>query len=361
MNKNSYLKFFLFTSIFLVSSVCLINYFIDPNQIYNFRETSSEAKSFVKKMINSSELTADHHNIAEIEIKKNLAYISKDKNCAILGSSHITQIGSDVISASFKKLCPTLINLAVAGSSIEDIFIFSEILMNKSLPPKSIIIEITPWTFNYGRSSGWYFNKDIFYKMKSRLTDRDNDLLNNNKNYALKFALLKNLFNKDYFTSSINLLYEKLKKKFKKKSYGFNSTSSYSNEGSLIYSKKIHEENKNDKFKNYSTNTYKIIDNDWTQDLAINEFNKFLKILKERFNVVLVMTPYHPDVFTIKNQPILNAIRIVEKKAYEIANKNDLRVIGSFYPHLSNCEKNEFWDSGHAKVDCLKKLKILNN
>ena len=359
MNKNSYLKIFFFTSIFLVVSVCLINYFIDPNQIYNFKETSSKTKKYVERMINSKKLTMDRIDISEIEMKKSLAYISTDKNCAILGSSHAAQIRSKMISSSFKKICPSLINLSVAGGSIEDIFIFSEILLNKSLSPRTIVIEIAPWTLNYGRSSGWYANKEFFYKMKSRFDD-DSDLHNDQQNYASLFALLKNLFNKDYFISSINLLHEELKKTILKETYYFNSRVSFNSEGSAIRSKKYHEEHKYDKFRDYSIDTYKIKDNNWTQDLAIDEFNKFLKILKKKFNVILLMTPYHPDVFKVKNQPVVTAIRIVENKVHEIAKKNDLQVIGSLYPELSNCKKNEFWNSNHAMNTCLKKLKIQN-
>ncbi|MDC0078614.1 hypothetical protein OAJ46_00500 [Candidatus Pelagibacter sp.] len=339
-------------------SVCLINYFIDPNQIYNFRNTSSETKKFVNKMINSKELIMPNIDINEREMKKSLAYIATDKNCAVLGSSHIAQIRSDMISTSFRKICTSLINLGVSGGSIEDIFIFSEILLNKSSPPKTIIIEIAPWTFNYGRDRRWYSNKNIFYNMKLRLADGSEDLHINKQNYIPLFALLKNLFNKDYFISSLNLIYEKLKKKFLKEKYNFNTDTSFNKEGATILSKNYHEQHKYDKFKDYSTDSYKITKNSWTQDLAVDEFNKFVKILKEKFNIVLLMTPYHPDVFKKKGQPVLTAIKIVEETVHEIANKNNLQVIGSFYPEFSNCDKYEFWNSNHAKTTCLKKLKI---
>ena len=77
----------------------------------------SKNYAFVERMINSKNYTYMEPGISIREVKKILARIPTKKKCAVFGSSHVMEIRSDTISKNFKDICPSLINLAVAGSS----------------------------------------------------------------------------------------------------------------------------------------------------------------------------------------------------------------------------------------------------
>ena len=361
MNEKQYFKILIFLNIFLILFVMSINYFIDPEQIFSSKNKFSKNYAFVERMINSKNYTYMEPGISIREVKKILARIPTKKKCAVFGSSHVMEIRSDTISKNFKDICPSLINLAVAGYSIEDLFIFSELLSNNSQSPKHIIIEITPWIFNFGRDTRWQKNKSLFYKMNSRI-DSDNKNLELFKTKEPNYInLVKNLFNFDYFKVSLSVILSKINEKYNidplKDHYELDY---FDNEGAIYRSKKMYDEKIKKQDLNYFKDNYKIEKNNWTQDLAISKFIKLLEILERRFDITFIMTPYHPDVFEFKNQPVLSAIDIVEKKALEIGKIKNIKILGSFYPDSSNCNRNEFWNSNHAQVSCLKKLDLRN-
>ena len=78
--------------------------------------------------------------------------------------------------------------------------------------------------------------------------------------------------------------------------------------------------------------------------------------LKKNFNVVFVMTPYHPKVWNFSEQPVVTAMKIVESKVHEIAKLVEVQVIGSFNPKKISCTDEEFYDEMHPKDLCLSKL-----
>ena len=71
------------------------------------------------------------------------------------------------------------------------------------------------------------------------------------------------------------------------------------------------------------------------------------------------MTPYHPEVWNISEQPVVTAMKIVEPKVHEIAKATGILVIGSFNPKKINCTKEEFYDEMHPRDLCLSKLENL--
>ena len=251
MNKFGYIKTLFITLILLILSVSLINFIIDSEKIFKINNTSPEAEKFVIQMTNSKKPIFNIFDISRREIKKNLAIINTKKACAIVGSSRIWELKSNILSQSFRDLCPSLINLGLPGGSIEDIFIFSEILLNNPSPPKKIIIEIAPWTLNFGRDSRWIKDRNLFYKIYNKLGDENKYFVEEEieKKYILKLA--SNLFNKDYLMSSLNILYKNFKAKFfTKKKIDYYSLDSFNNEGANIYSQKFQDRYKKIGIKN---------------------------------------------------------------------------------------------------------------
>jgi hypothetical protein len=185
-----------------------INFIIDPGEIY-FKKTLADIKSveFSKKLFNSKYgIVADGWN--QRLIKTTLAKESGNFDCIVLGSSHIMQISSIRNTGNIKNQCNSLLNLGVSGGSIEDISIFSYIILNNIKLPKKVFIAVDPWTLKFGMDARYGAYREYYNKMNILLKEsKESD----NLFYINKLA--KNLFNGEYLRYSIKELFTNINKK----------------------------------------------------------------------------------------------------------------------------------------------------
>lgn len=362
MKKNNYFIYIFLTCALLIFLICSINYVVDPEKIFGSKKISSKTKTYVEKLLSTKNYIHEDINITERELK---IYLAKNKiiyDCAIIGSSSIQQIDSKIFTNELKYTCPSLLNLGVSSGTIEDIFIFSEILLNNEIPPKTLIININPWTFNFGRAPSWQYSKDLFLKINSKLGSKEDYSFQLEKNDLFLFKLIENLFNAEYLKASMDIIYENFFNTHRLDSFQDTDKFAYYNhEGAMRYSKYFLRK-KSDSHKNlfFSKDETMIVKDEWMSNLVLNKFDKLIKLLKKKFNIILIMVPYSPDVYKIKDQPLLTAMKIVEDKVHKISNQNNLKIIGSFNPELSSCNRSEFLNSSHPKISCLKKLQFQN-
>ncbi len=366
-----YLKFLLFFIFVLLLFVSFINYNVNPGNIYKTSLKNERNKSlpdkFAKELTESKNGIIFNNDVWNIrDLKKSLAKEKMNVDCAIIGSSRVMQISSFRPIKSVPHICPTLINLGVSGTSLEDYLITSEYLLQNIEKPKTILIGIDPWIFIMNREKRWRRHKFEFYLMKNRLESK----VDSNENYKEKSmisntALLLNLFNQEYFKRSIQLFFSKKNEEIVNANK-FNYKEGLKDsvllpDGSLINSNKFLK-------KDFSKKTNSIVNYDikgiskldfnsgkWYQEDAINLFNKLIIYLKKDFEVIFVFAPYHPAVWEVKDQPLVKALLHLEKKIKNMAKYSNIRTIGSYNPNIFKCKKSEFLDFDHPKDECLVK------
>jgi len=366
-----YLKIVIYFFFILILAVAFINYKMDPAKIYHkyFKSTSLEQMSiteFTKKLVQSDNGIIIKNDIwNERDIVHTLADHQTNAECAVFGSSQVMQISSFRSEKSLLKTCSSLINLGLNGATIEDYIALSrKIFLNKK-PPKTIIIAIHPWSLNFNRDSRWpRYKKDFINMVNKIMSNSDNISKNFDKIDSYNIALLNNLINIEYFMSSIDLL-------MSKNDYSIEFANDFNYnlgldhkvllpDGSLIHSSEYIKRARKRKIDGISGNqNYKIIPGKWYNQNAIELLTRFVFYLKKNFKVVFVMTPYHPEVWNISEQPVVTAMKIVEPKVHEIAKATGILVIGSFNPKKINCTKEEFYDEMHSRDLCLSKLENL--
>jgi hypothetical protein len=369
LNKDffkNYLKIFSYLSILLFLSIGLINFNIDPSKIYSEKYKFIKKKNLDLKMT-LKKLNEEKNGIIikediwnERDIVRELATYSNKSECIIFGSSQVKMISKFGSHRSLKKTCSSILNLGVNGGVIEDyISLSKQIKFNKSLPQK-VVIAIHPWTLNFNRDSRWlYYKKD--YQLFSNLLYNE---INSEKKINLKkkdlyfFSLFKNLISYDYFLESLKMIKIKDKEAFfyvKKK----NLKNNFDKEillfdGSRIRPKKSQ---KNNIDINSGNHNYKIIKKIWFDNNAINFLLKYIEYLKEQgIEPILLMTPYHPDVWKAETEVVVTAMKIIEPKVIEIGKLKKLLVLGSFNPSKVGCKKNEFHDEMHPNKACASKF-----
>jgi len=383
MKSKSYIKSIFLFVIFLLTATALTNFIVDPEQVYpklspntdnqqilsNFSKELALSKYGILNKYRYSDGTMRSH-LNERVLKRALALFSEDGDCAILGSSHIMEISSFRENKSLTKYCKSVINLGVSGGTLEDYFAYSNMLLENKHTVNTIVFGIDPWSLKLNSDKRFNINKEDLYKMQKRLGMR-----RHNSNASYTSSLILNLINLEYLIKSIDKIFpengfkEKEKEKVNenqryKHAEKFNQNKGVTGsiilpDGSLIYSSEYINNSKlsNKTFDGINGVGYKIqLDGTrWYDDDAINDLTNLVKFLQSKFNILFVMTPYHPKVWEHK-QPTVEAMKIIESKVHMLAKKLNVTVIGSYNPAKLGCLEDEFSDFMHPTVKCLKKL-----
>ena len=88
-------------------------------------------------------------------------------------------------------------------------------------------------------------------------------------------------------------------------------------------------------------------------------FEEFIfYLLEQKIQPVFLLIPIYETSYelSLKESDLLINI---EQYFLKFADKNNIRVFGSYNPKLVFCEKNEFSDAIHPKISCINK--IINN
>ena len=360
--KNLRTTLYLF--IFLVTIIVSINITVDPGLIYLKKiVTKQKSNEYITKLIHSDYgLSIDGWN--ERVVKTTFAKKAGSYECVILGSSEIMQISHIRKTGNIQKQCKSLLNLGVSGASLEDIFVFSNILLKNDELPKKVFINIDAWTlkFNMDSSYSTYINE---YTEIIQLLGIDDNI----RTISYMNEVFKNLINWEYFFSSIDILKEKKSKTFnyltqqelaptKPFKYSEGSTTSIIlPDGAHIYNKKyLIQQKKNNQNIPMSKGDYKISGKIFDEE-AVLYFEKLIEFYKNKnVEVSLVLIPYHPNVFKQGGTKPVQHMEKVNNLVLSMAKKYNLKVYGSYVPEELGCNATEFLDIYHPTTDCLDKI-----
>ena len=323
----------LFRILFLSLLILLIFSLININNFNSNSKNSTEAK-LAKLLLSNRAVYAPKMDGRQF-IKFRIFYENLNPNTLVIGSSRVMQISNNIYD---KKL----INLAVGGGSIEDYIVIAEMGLEK-FNSKKILLGADPWLFNkYQGQKRW---KSLIKEYSLSLENIQSSSIKNSmidiSSSNNESKLLEYIYNRLNIRKAIPIS-ENIKN---------NKQDIILRDGSRVYAKK----NKIKKIKpaiiNYSMETYEFSEKKY--ELYI-QFINYLKNVRN-VDVVLVLTPYHPDAYklTIKEKPIYIEL---EKKYREIAKQFNIKIVGSYNSTLTGCNKHEFYDLTHPKESCMKKI-----
>ena len=353
MNSKRWINTKILLVFLFLSIVGCFNYIVDPSGIY------SKIKSFesVKKKLFSSKNGLILSGINERHFKMQLALSNLSNfGCVILGSSHVMQVSSVRNTGGIESKCGRLLNLGVSGGSIEDIAIFSYVVINNKNKPKSVLIAVDPWTLKFGMDKR-YKSYDLYYKKMYDLLD--SNLNESSTPYFYDLAI--NLVNKEYFYKSLRYLSQG-------KSLGANypqSAFTYETgyieavtlpDGSHVYSEDFIKDAKKRIFEKMEDHNYKLYGEAYHPS-AVSFFTEIIELLrKNNIKVELIMTPYAPKVFAKGETKEVAYLEIVDSVVKDFSERNNVKVYGSFFPVVIGCKDYEFYDYMHPTNKCLNRI-----
>ena len=328
-------------SIPILIIILLVNYLGDASRIFD-----NEYEKDMAKIMNKGKHITNFGNCDERILQKELILRwTYTPDIVIIGSSRTMQISSE----SFPGL--SLFNNSVSSACLNDIIGIYQLYKDKNVVPEKIIIGIDPLIFSANhKDERWRSIESYYYKFKN---------ISYNKNStAYKY---KQLLSFTYFQSSVEYLKQKTKGIYPKETDSkFNATKTKLNDGSLIYGKKNREisisgiENKVNLFLSYDIKNYESFKS--ISETVWNDFEMLIRDMKKNnVKVEFFLAPYHPEIykeFSLKFQSVPE----VENKIIVFANKNNIKIYGSFNPDNIELNGNHFYDGIHCTKNGINKI-----
>lgn len=271
-------------------------------------------------------------------IKFRIQFENLSVDSVVLGSSRVMQIGEH-------NYRDKIINLGVSGSSIEDDIAIADMAVKK-FQPSTIFIGADPWLFNSKSGQGrWKSLNNEYISALSSLklsTTSIANLTDDNKQSRFFTAASK-------IYDSVNL------QKFNAINDIPESRDKIRRDGSRVYN--LAYANKNQKeisaeFKDLLN--YAMTDYDYSKE-SQEIFGRFIDAYSKNHNVVLVLSPYHPDLY--ERMKIERPIYLeIESNFRDFSKLHGVKIIGSYNPHKVGCNSTDFYDGMHPKDICMGKV-----
>jgi hypothetical protein len=337
-----------------VISIAALNWIVDPAGI--FRKTTF-GQQFANALTGSEYGLLFPPSLDEREFKTELAKRATQYDCVVVGSSRVMQIGSSRKHRSLPG-CESILNLGVSGAVIQDHVTLTWLALLEG-KPRMLFLGIDPWTFAMGNDERWKIRYAETYPIARKEIDEAQ------YGYSTSSNRWSNLVSAQYTQRSIDRL---VGGSFNRKidfaqSVDEDMGGKFSvilPDGSLIYSAEKIADAKNSRVP-FGGGSYKT--DGLINDLrAIDLYRRLVIWAKERgVKPVLLMTPYHPNVWMIEASPNVKAMVTTELFVREIGGELGISVIGSFRPELAGCLPGEFYDFMHPMASCLARFMAKEN
>jgi peptidoglycan/LPS O-acetylase OafA/YrhL len=335
-NRNTFSTKLIFISSAIITLFFIIfGYF--SYKIFGSTSNFGTESQIAKVLVNANSVYSSNMDDRKF-IKYRVEFENLNPNALVLGSSRIMQIGEHNYTGR-------VLNFGVSGSSIEDDIAIAYIATKKFMP-STLLIAVDPWLFN--ANSGQTRWKSLNDEYLAAL-----DFINNgnvhNSNYEVgnKNSFLVSLGAKIYSIVNhqqlvpLDDLSESRDKIRKDGSRVYNTT--YSNTNAKDIAAGF------DGLLNYAMENY--VYSKESEEI----FSKFLNIYSKKYKVILVLSPYHPDLYLrmVNERPIYLQI---ESDFREFAKSHNVEIIGSYNPKNIGCSSADFFDGMHPKDVCMGKV-----
>ena len=344
--ENKFLFFYLSTITILFFLVIVINYFVDPLNIfseqgsneYNLAKILSQNGNIVWEDVDERKFVLNRINLESTKLKP---------EAIVVGSSRVMQLSS-------KTLDRNILNLGVSGASLEDLVTLIDQATTK-FKPNTLIIGVDPWIFN-ARS-----NQDRWQVLTPEYREALSNLRLKTPGYSFDRKKYEQLIGYAYTKKSIDYLYQHFFEDNIQKVDNLNSDTPLMDrdvirrDGSRVYN--LSTANKTEGFIAANIGVwldYSMTDYEYSAERE-EIFKSFLKHYKENYSIFLLLSPYHPMVYREfqSKRPILIE---VEDAVRKIAKQENIEVLGSYNPIEIGCTSMEFHDGSHPKEICMKKI-----
>lgn len=274
-------------------------------------------------------------------IKYRIKYESLTPDLIVVGSSRIMQIGEH-------NLKDKVLNLGVSGSSVEDDVAITYMALKK-FSPTTLLISADPWLFSSESRHNRWKSLDAEYHQAISLI-----MSSTNMRHAELSARGSEDTNEEHLPTVAEVIYRAINVS---KSYSEDDAPSLTRDkirrdGSRVYnisfSKKSQYEIERG-FKDFLKGNYS-----FSQE-SYDNFEKFLVHYRDKKKIFLVLSPYHPKLYSLMKSD-KKIYLDVEEQYRDLAKRIGIKVIGSYDPDRVGCSEGDFYDGVHPKDICMERV-----
>lgn len=272
-------------------------------------------------------------------IKARIGAESLRPDTIVLGSSRIMQVGDHNYHGK-------LLNLSVSGASLEDVIALADMATRK-FQPRTLLVGVDPWLFN--ARSGQVRWKSIEAEYQVGLARIGSAAAKTNIGV-----------HEDRLDSHLSTLLAEIYLRVNARSYvAFDdlpqARDKIRRDGSRIYNIAYATKSEReiraglDSLLDYSMSDYEY------SEYAEQRFSEFVDFYSGEYELVLVLTPYHPELYErmLQQRPVFLQL---ESEIKKFANRHRIRIVGSYDPRSVGCGPSDFYDGMHPKDDCMGKV-----
>lgn len=328
----------------IILIVFLVNLISDPASLFKGIELK-----IATDISNGFNVTGVANIDERILQKKVIENIQNPPETIILGSSRIMMVGRAYYGIKSR-------NNGVSGASLEDIIAIYQIYKEEGIKPKKFVIGVDPWLFNQNNGqSRWLSIKNDY--------DRYYNEESNQFIVDLPIHKYEQLFSLSYFQASIKSLSKNVNNNKPIATQNeLNNTLTRLIDGTITYGNDYRTKSGReveDAAKNYiNGNIYSIENfNDISEEIKTKFENFIVDLLKNGIEIEFLLMPYHPIVWQhIEENEKYKAVQDVESYMYNFANKNSIKITGSYNPEPFMLSSTDFYDGMHLSPDGIKKV-----
>jgi hypothetical protein len=363
----TYLRSMSLTTLIILLVIATLNLTVDPARIY--RGSDIEPEQYAKNLFKSKigiYLPADGVN--ERILAKSLIGSAPKVECAVIGSSHVMQISSARNPATLTDVCGSILNLGVSGAGIEDHLVMAYLTERQGIA-KKIVFGVDPWTFAFNKDDRWTSYAEDFDLAKTEIYSTKKNIeigvhFKDIRAEVTQLAKYKNLMNMEYTIRSMKTLAQYYRTGLPKiaEATGLDPAiggpvPARLNDGSHVYSAKYIADSRKASIP-IGGLPYKT-EGVLNQKEAISLFRDALTWLRKKgIEPILVLTPYHQNVWSDPDSPNVIAMRQTERIVEQLAKEQGVKLYGSYNPKSSGCLPGEFYDFMHPDANCLARIDL---
>jgi hypothetical protein len=284
--------------------------------------------------------------------------LTQPKDIVVLGSSRAMMIRSDIFPGR------RFFNSSVSGASLEDHIAIYELYHEKKLDPAIVIIAVDPWLLNrYNGQNRWKSLEGEYVAATERFSQSPPPLFGSAV-FGAEGAKLLELISPSYFQQSLKaLLHYSKPEPYVSTSAEEGETQIKRGDGAISYDQKTRSLSVDEVRRAaisyaeqgsvYSLEKFVSLDADYQKEMD----NFLTSLRRENIRVVMLLAPYHPEVYKrlIEQQKyriIVKAQRFFE----ELAQRHAIPLLGSFNPADCGCSDADFYDGMHPRESCVRKI-----
>lgn len=322
--------------------VCLVNFIVDPGNLYS-RVEEKIADYLLQGFNVTGEFNLDIRALQRIVIQN----LKSPPEIVVIGSSRIMEVGKDIYGSS-------TLNNGVSGASLEDFIALFQMYDQRGILPKKVVIGIDPWLLNNNSEQERYkilqreyysfFGKEVPWYERLPL---------------LKYS---QLFSPSYFQEAVKLAPQVYRRKIEPTQNEVNDKYTRLTDGTITYDvqyrKASSQEVEQRAQKFIAGNIYSLENFDVLSEKIKADFDIFIDSLKKKnIEVEFIFMPYHPVVYSyLEKNSKYAKVKEVEIFMKEYAQENNFMVKGSYDPSVYALGSKDFYDGMHMTRDGLSKI-----